>query len=197
MLLQTEPTPALILTESEVHAMSTAEQHVKLMCMWLYNDNIGGLFLTNNKQVSMWTKHVDIRALFIRELKNEGVLDVFYEKSEQLVPDLLSKNLALRLFDGHQRALQLGTMIVWREDVGDDRLRRLGFVQTDHVVGDGSPGVQTCRSLCVTRPAPNDVANHRDTNCDVRTDTDEWLDERKAKKDAGQRERAIWSNADD
>jgi hypothetical protein len=29
-----------------------------------------------------------------------------------------------------------------------------------HVVGDGSPGVQTCHRLSVTRPAPNDVANH-------------------------------------
>jgi hypothetical protein len=68
-------------------------------------------------------------------------------------------------------------------------------------VGDGSPGVQTCHRLSVTRPASNDVANHRDTNCDVRTNTDERLDEGKAKKDAGQRERAIWhskwSNADD
>jgi hypothetical protein len=149
----------------------------------------------------MRTKHIDIRALFIRELKHEGILDVFYEKSEQLVPDLLSKNLALRLYDRHQRALQLGTMIVWREDVGDDRLCRLGFVQTDHVVGDGLPGVQTCHRLSVTRPAPNDVTNHQDTNCDVRTNTDERLDEGKAKKDAGQRERAIWhskrSNADD
>jgi hypothetical protein len=65
-------------TESEVHAMSTAGHHMKFMCMlldkcflhkeeeklkaWLYNDNIGGLFLTNDKQVSMRTKHIDIRA---------------------------------------------------------------------------------------------------------------------------------------
>ena len=139
-------------TESEIHAMSTAGQQVKFMCMlldecflhkseerlmaWLYNDNIGGLFLANNKQVSMRTKHIDIRALFIRELKQTGVLEVFYEKSNNLVPDLLSKNLAQEAFDRHQRSLQFGTMIAWREDVGDDRLRRLAFVQ-----GDTSPTV--------------------------------------------------------
>jgi hypothetical protein len=115
-----------------------------------------------------------------------------------LVPDLLSKNLALRLFDRHQQALQLGTMIVWREDVGDDRLRRLGFVQT---VVDKSPGAQTYHSSTVTRPEPNDSANRRNTNCDVRTFGNERLDQGKPKKDARQRERAVWHsnrpNADD
>jgi hypothetical protein len=82
--------------------------------------------------------------------------------------------------------------------VGDDRLRRLGFVQT---VVDSSPGAQTCHSSSVTRQGPNDSANRRNTNCDVRTYSDERLDQGKPKKDARQRERAVWHsnrpNADD
>jgi hypothetical protein len=136
-------------TESEIHALSTAGQQVKFMnmlldeCMlhkneerktaWLYNDNIGGLFLTNNKQVGMRTKHIDIRALFIRELQEEGTLKVLYEKSELLTPDILSKNLAQEHFTRHMRNIQYGNLISWREDVGDDRARRLGFVQNIQV----------------------------------------------------------------
>jgi hypothetical protein len=132
----------LSLTESEVHAMSTAGQQVKFMnmlldeCMlhaseprqpgWLYNDNIGGLFLANNKQVGMRTKHINIRALFIRELQDDDVLRVLCKKLEQLLPDMLSKNLAQRAFQYHQTNLQLGRIITWREDVGDDRTCRLG-----------------------------------------------------------------------
>jgi hypothetical protein len=90
---------------------------------------------------------------------------------------------------------EFGTTLV---PVGDDRLRRLGFVQT---VVDSSPGAQTCHSSSVTRQGPNDVANRRNTNCDVRTYSDERLDQGKPKKDARQRERAIWHsnrpNADD
>jgi hypothetical protein len=87
---------------------------------WQYNDNIEGLFLTNNKQVGMSTKHIDIRALFSRELQEKNLLNVLYEKTDQLTPDMLSKNLSQQTFQKHQQHLQLGSMMTWREDVGDD-----------------------------------------------------------------------------
>jgi hypothetical protein len=174
--------------------MSTAGQQVKFMnmlldeCMlhsdeerkiaWLYNDNIGGLFLANNKQVSMRTKHIDIRALFIRELKEEQVLDIFYDKSENLLPDILSKNLALRLFDRHQRSLQYGKMITWREDVGDDRQRRLGFVQDDHAdrehgrrTSEGSPGAQTRAQTRHTSTVIEMLSNDKPIRCPYKHDS--------------------------
>jgi hypothetical protein len=174
--------------------MSTAGQQVKFMnmlldeCMlhsneerkiaWLYNDNIGGLFLANNKQVSMRTKHIDIRALFIRELKEKQILDIFYEKSENLLPDLLSKNLALRLFDRHQRSLQYGKMITWREDVGDDRQRRLGFVQGDHEerdrgrkMSEGSPGAQTRAQTRHTSTVIEMLSNDMSIRCPHKIDS--------------------------
>jgi Reverse transcriptase (RNA-dependent DNA polymerase) len=172
----------LSLTESEVHAMSTAGQQVKFMnmlldeCMlhksekrepgWLYNDNIGGLFLANNKQVGMRTKHIDIRALFIRELQEEKVLRVFYEKSEYLLPDMMSKNLAQRAFHTHQSNLQQGTMIAWREDVGDDRSRRLGFVQDDNVSTFPQVGTAGVRASARSVPVVRDEtwANTIDSN---------------------------------
>jgi DNA polymerase II small subunit/DNA polymerase delta subunit B len=46
---------------------------------------------------------------------------------------MLSKNLAQRAFQTHQTNLQLGMMITWREDVGDDCSRCLGFIQADNL----------------------------------------------------------------
>jgi hypothetical protein len=159
-------------TESEIHAMSTAGQQVKFMQMlldecilhkederlvaWLYNDNLGGLFLANNKQVSMRTKHIDIRALFIRELKQTGVLDVFYEKSEYLLPDLLSKNLAGSHFTTHQSSLQLGTMMLEMTDCGvSDSSKQITQMTHRHGCRDARhPNRRAARQACAQVTVP-------------------------------------------
>jgi hypothetical protein len=65
----------------------------------------------------------------VRELQEQRVIKILFERSENLIPDMLNKNLPEEDHQRHARSLLRGTMICWREDVGEDGLRRLSFVQ--------------------------------------------------------------------
>jgi hypothetical protein len=65
----------------------------------------------------------------VRELQEQGVIKILFERSENLVPNMLNKNLPEEDHLRHAQGLLQGTMICWREDVGEDGLRRVSFVQ--------------------------------------------------------------------
>jgi hypothetical protein len=56
-------------------------------------DNIGAIWLANNQTTSERTKHVDIRAHFVREFITEGIIDIVFVKSEDNDSDIFNKNL--------------------------------------------------------------------------------------------------------
>jgi hypothetical protein len=139
------PSVTLSSTESEYYSNSNAATEMKFEWMlldeiflhddekrltgWLYNDNLGALYLSKNQHVSMRTKHIDIRAHYVRELQDKEIIKILFEKSENLLPDMLNKNLPEEDHLRHAENLLRGSMICWREDVGEDGLRRLAFVQ--------------------------------------------------------------------
>jgi hypothetical protein len=97
---------------------------------WLYNDNLGAIYLSKNQHVSVRTnKHINIRVHYVRELQEQGVIKILFERSENLVPDMINKTFPEEDHLRHAQSLLRGTTICWREDVGEDGLRRLSFVQ--------------------------------------------------------------------
>jgi hypothetical protein len=64
-------------------------------------DNVGAIFLANNFSVSQKTKHIDIRAHFIREYIEDGILKLVFIRSEDNDSDIFTKNLSEDLFNKH------------------------------------------------------------------------------------------------
>jgi hypothetical protein len=158
------PSVTLSSTESEYYSNSNAAMEIKFLNMlldemilhddeprhtgWLYNDNLGAIYLSKNQHVSVRTKHIDIRVHYVRELQEQGVIKILFERSENLVPDMINKNLPEEEHLRHAQSLLRGTMICWREDVGEDGLRRLAFVQRNPstVRANGTKGSSKTRS---------------------------------------------------
>jgi hypothetical protein len=86
----------------------------------IYADNFGAIFLSKNQQVSSRTKHIDVRHHYIRELREEGKLDIRFVRSEDNSSDIMTKNLPRNLHEKHTEAMMTGTLQCWREDVRSD-----------------------------------------------------------------------------
>ena len=69
----------------------------------LCGDNQGSLFLMNNLQVGQRTKHIDIRAHWIRRLIRNKNAKTKYVKSEDLVADIDTKNTDAKTFIRHAK----------------------------------------------------------------------------------------------
>ena len=66
--------------------------------MTLRVDNAGAIYLANNHTTGQRTKHIDIRAHYVRELINNGDLKVVFIKSEDNDADIYTKNTTEELF---------------------------------------------------------------------------------------------------
>ena len=53
---------------------------------------MGAIYLANNYTTSQRTKHIDIRAHFLREYIEDGTLKVIFIRSEDNDADILTKN---------------------------------------------------------------------------------------------------------
>jgi hypothetical protein len=69
----------------------------------------------------------------------EKKIEVRFVKSEDNVADCLTKNLPLRDFEKHSKALKLNRLSAWREDVKCAGLGRSADVQTRDAGPDQSP----------------------------------------------------------
>jgi hypothetical protein len=69
--------------------------------MILKVDNKGAMDLANNWSVGGRTRHVDTRQYFLRELKEEGVVNVEWIPTAENSSDLFTKNLAGPSFNKH------------------------------------------------------------------------------------------------
>jgi hypothetical protein len=107
--------------ESENHADSNAASEIKFETMLLdemvlhpdehqepallHNDNLGALHLAKNQHVSPRTKHIQMHEYFVREMQADGTLEMRCKKSENLIPDLFTKNLPEHDHSAHTKNL--------------------------------------------------------------------------------------------
>jgi hypothetical protein len=92
----------------------------------IYEDNLGGIFLTKNQQVSQRTKQIDIRQHFLRELVAKKLLEVKFIKSENNTAntsDITSKNTPGALHEKHTTNIKQGHLNCWKEDVLTDKAK--------------------------------------------------------------------------
>jgi len=105
-------------TEAEYYASSEATKElvfltniimdmgVKLkLPSTLMVDNVGAIYLANNHTTGQRTKHIDIRAHFIRELIVEGKIKVVFVRSADNDADIMTKNTSEDLFVKHSKKM--------------------------------------------------------------------------------------------
>jgi hypothetical protein len=105
---------ALSVTEAEVIAMVQAIQELlfakKLLeamelkvalPMIVAVDNKGAVDLANGWSNSGGTKHMDVRIMFVRELKEEGIVKVIWIPTAENESDIFTKNTDAKTFNKH------------------------------------------------------------------------------------------------
>jgi hypothetical protein len=70
--------------------------------MVLEIDCKGTVDLNNNWSVGGRTRHIPVKYMFLRDLKEEGLFDIIWIPTETNSSDLFTKNLVQRLFGKHQ-----------------------------------------------------------------------------------------------
>jgi hypothetical protein len=97
-------------TEAEYVALSEAAREIKFVHQVLSSlefavelpikinvDNVAAIFLSNNKNASDRTKHVDIRYHFMREMIDDGFVEVVLVSIDRNIADVLTKNLDISI----------------------------------------------------------------------------------------------------
>ena len=92
-------------TESEYAAVLEVVKEIKFLYQMLRSmeikvplpikfqvDNVGAIWLENNSSVSERTKHVDLRAHFVRDMIKDQVIDINFVKSAENDSDIMTKN---------------------------------------------------------------------------------------------------------
>ena len=105
---------ALSVTEAEVIALVMCVQemlYIKKVLesmelevekpMKVYSDNKGAVDLANGWSVSGNTKHMEVRIMFLRELKESGALQVEWIPTAENEADIFTKNVEQKLFQKH------------------------------------------------------------------------------------------------
>ena len=101
-------------TEAEYVAMSESVKEIKFVSMLLEGigvkvqypmtvrvDNIGAIYLSENKSVSNRTKHIDTRFHFVRNYVDEKLIEVIFVRSEENQSDGFTKNVSGDIHEKH------------------------------------------------------------------------------------------------
>ena len=105
-------------TEAEYKALSEVVKELKFIVQLLQTmnievelpitvhvDNVGAIWLSNNRTTSDRTKHIDIRTSFVKEYQEDGKIIIKFVKSEENEADLFTKNTTNVIFSNHQKKL--------------------------------------------------------------------------------------------
>ena len=92
-------------TEAEYVAVSEVVKEIKFLYQMLRSmvikvplpikvqvDKVGAIWLANNSSVSERTKHVDLRAHFVRDMIKDQVIEINFVKSAENDSDIMTKN---------------------------------------------------------------------------------------------------------
>jgi Reverse transcriptase (RNA-dependent DNA polymerase) len=85
--------------------------------MTIFVDNTGAIHLSNNWSTAPRTKHISLRYHYVRELIEQGVIEIKFVRSEENVSDIFTKNLRQELFEKHQLGLGVGKVCSEKEGV--------------------------------------------------------------------------------
>ena len=104
-------------TEAEYMALSEVVKELKFIVQLLqtmnievklpitvYVDNVGAIWLSNNRTTSDRTKHIDIRTSFVKEYQEDGKI-IKFVKSEDNEADIFTKNTTNTIFQNHKKKL--------------------------------------------------------------------------------------------
>ena len=69
--------------------------------MVLEMDNHGAVDMANNWSVGGRTRHIDVKNYFLRELKDQGILVVWYVPGDRNDADIFTKNTTAGIFERH------------------------------------------------------------------------------------------------
>ena len=101
-------------------APETCTQEVKFVSIFLdkmtevqkpsvvYEDNQGEIFLVNNRQVDMHTKHINICHHFMRDMAEDKDIDIQYIRSEDNPSDIMTRNTPKAYFVKHMNTTTEG-----------------------------------------------------------------------------------------
>ena len=92
-------------TEAEYVAVSEVAKEIKFLYQMLRGmeikvplpiniqvDNVGAIWLADNSSVSERTKHVDLRAHFVRDMIKDQIIEINFVKSAENDSDIMTKN---------------------------------------------------------------------------------------------------------
>ena len=105
-------------TEAEYMALSEVVKELKFIVQLLqtmnievefpitvYVDNVGAIWLSNNRTTSDRTKHIDIRTSFAKDYQEDGKIIIKFVKSEYNEADIFTKNTTHVILHNHQKKL--------------------------------------------------------------------------------------------
>ena len=105
-------------TEAEYMALSEIVKELKFIVQVLqtmnievelpitvYVDNVGAIWLSNNRTTSDRTKHIDIGTSFVKEYQEDRKIIMKFVKSEDSEADIFTKNTINTIFQNHQKKL--------------------------------------------------------------------------------------------
>ena len=105
-------------TEAEYMALSEVVKELKFIVQLLQTmnievelpitvhvDNVGAIWLSNNRTTSDRTKHIDIRTSFVKEYQEDGKIIIKFVKSEENEADIFTKNTTNVILSNHQKKL--------------------------------------------------------------------------------------------
>ena len=116
-------------TEAEYMALSEVVKELKFIVQLLQTmnitvelpitvhvDNVGAIWLSNNRNTGDRTKHIDIRTAFVKEYQEDGKTIIKFVKSEDNEADIFTKNTSSIIYHRHQEKL------VWdKKEVIEDK----------------------------------------------------------------------------
>ena len=73
--------------------------------MTVFVDNTGAIELARNWSTSGRTKHIDVQFHYLRELVEQGMMELKFVRSENNTADIFTKNLSTNLFRQHVSSL--------------------------------------------------------------------------------------------
>ena len=103
-------------TEAEYMALSEVVKELKFIVqlkktmnitvelpITVHVDNVGAIWLSNNRNTGVRTKHIDIRTSFVKEYKEDGKIIIKFVKSEDNEADIFTKNTSNIIYQRHQK----------------------------------------------------------------------------------------------
>ena len=118
-------------TEAEYIALSEVVKELKFIFQFLqtmnievelpitvYVDNVGAIWLSNNRTTGDRTKHIETITSFVKEYQEDGKIIIKFVKSEDMKADIFTKNATNVIFHNHQKKL------VWDKSNVDNEMNQ-------------------------------------------------------------------------